>query len=797
MTDPPVKLSGTVTDERGNPIPGARITVMDGNVQPTVTDNLGRFTFNRLAQGPQVLVVYSLGFGPVTDTVICSPAEETIVSYRLNPAIEALNEVEIKAAQPEMLERLRTIRGTMLFAAKKNDVVRPDALVMNTGSNNARQLYAKVSGLNIWESDYGGNQLEIGGRGLSPSRTSNFNTRQNGYDISADPLGYPETYYSPPADAIERIDILRGASSLQFGSQFGGLVNFILKDKEGSGWINGETKQTVGSFGLVNSFNSVGLEKGKSKLYTFVNYRKTEGWKGSSASESTTLYGKYTLKAAPNFQLHVEYTHNQYLAQQPGGLTDQQFEADMYQVTRERNWFRVQWNLPALEFTWKIDDKTEVNHKTYALFATRDALGFLEAPNISDPANFSFSEDFQKQRNLIHDAFSNWGSETRILRRTSLGGKDLAFTGGFRFYQGNNQKQQGFASTGSNASFNYLSEDFPGISDFDFSNQNLAGFTEALLHLNTKTAITAGLRVEHIDTRGSGTFRQVVRGPANNIILDSTYQNQLQKERQFAIAGIGLSHRLKPTLELFLNFSQNYRSITFNDVVVRNPAFRIDPNISDERGYNLDLGLKGYVLPGVGVDITAFYLRYANRIGLLLASDPETFNVFRLRTNIGASDTYGVETLVELKPMQWFSKEKTDFNFTVFTNISLLNGRYNSEDPTIDGNKIELVPDFTFRGGVNLRYKDLKASLQYTYVNDHFSDATNAFETPNSISGIIPSYAVWDLGLDYTYRAWNLATGVNNLGNAKYFTRRATGYPGPGIIPANPRNVYVTVGYTF
>ena len=71
-------------------------------------------------------------------------------------------------------------------------------------------------------------KLNIGGRGLDPNRTSNFNTRQNGYDMSADVLGYPESYYSPPAQkALEEIQIVRGAASLQYGTQFGGLVNFI------------------------------------------------------------------------------------------------------------------------------------------------------------------------------------------------------------------------------------------------------------------------------------------------------------------------------------------------------------------------------------------------------------------------------------------------------------------------------------------------------------------------------------------------------------------------------------------
>ena len=38
-----------------------------------------------------------------------------------------------------------------------------------------------------------------------------------------------------------------------------------------------------------------------------------------------------------------------------------------------------------------------------------------------------------------------------------------------------------------------------------------------------------------------------------------------------------------------------------------------------------------------------------------------------------------------------------------------------------------------------------------------------------------------------------IETGINNLTNTYYFTRRATGYPGPGIIPSPPRNTYITL----
>jgi Fe(3+) dicitrate transport protein len=61
-------------------------------------------------------------------------------------------------------------------------------------------------GLTINESSDGGLQLSIGWW-IRLTWTSNFNTRQNGYDISADVLGYPESYYATPTEALEEIKL--------------------------------------------------------------------------------------------------------------------------------------------------------------------------------------------------------------------------------------------------------------------------------------------------------------------------------------------------------------------------------------------------------------------------------------------------------------------------------------------------------------------------------------------------------------------------------------------------------------
>ena len=127
-------------------------------------------------------------------------------------SVESLNEVVLNAKKKEVfaLKRMQDFEKTAIYAGKKTEVVLVQQSMANLAANNARQIFNQVPGLNIYQNDDAGLQLNIGGRGLDPNRTSNFNTRQNGYDISADVLGYPESYYTPPEMVAPEIPSIIG-----------------------------------------------------------------------------------------------------------------------------------------------------------------------------------------------------------------------------------------------------------------------------------------------------------------------------------------------------------------------------------------------------------------------------------------------------------------------------------------------------------------------------------------------------------------------------------------------------------
>jgi Fe(3+) dicitrate transport protein len=84
--------------------------------------------------------------------------------------------------------------------------------------------------------------------------------------------------------------------------------------------------------------------------------------------------------------------------------------------------------------------------------------------------------------------------------------------------------------------------------------------------------------------------------------------------------------------------------------------------------------------------------------------------------------------------------------------------------------------------------------LQYSWTARHYTDATNAEFVSSAVAGIVPSYGVMDLTLCYRMGMWCVEGGVNNVLDARYFSRRADGYPGPGIIPGDARSLFVTIG---
>jgi Fe(3+) dicitrate transport protein len=245
-------------------------------------------------------------------------------------------------------------------------------------------------------------------------------------------------------------------------------------------------------------------------------------------------------------------------------------------------------------------------------------------------------------------------------------------------------------------------------------------------------------------------------------------------------------------MELYANLSQNYRSVTFNDIRITNPSLTVDPNISDEDGYTADFGLRGRFGDMLSYDLGAFFLRYRDRLGVVIR-ELSDIQEERFRGNIGDASIYGFEGFADWNLWGTFSNiEKV--RLSVFANIAVTDSEYTaSGQNNVVGNEVEFIPRINLKTGVRFGYENLLGSLQYTYLSQQFTDATNSardFESQSGIVGEIPAYDILDLSLSYSFNRFRLEAGLNNVLNNSYFVRRASGYPGPGIIPSQPRTFY-------
>ena len=702
-----------------------------------------------------------------------------------------LNEVDVSNKKdPFALKKLKDIEGTSIYAGKKTEVVVVENTNASLALNNARQLYKRVSGLNIYQNDDAGLQLNIGGRGLDPNRTSNFSTRQNGYDISADVLGYPESYYTPPAESLEKIEIIRGAASLQYGSQFGGLINFVTKKPSKKKGIRIKQRSTLGSNAMLSNFTSIDSKKNKFSFYTFFNFKRGKGFRPNTKFESSNIFFNGIYDFYENFDCSFEFTGLNYVAQQPGGLNDRMFNENPLQSNRARNWFSVNWLLYNLKLNHRINNYNTQTLNIFALDADRSALGYR--------SNRVDQLDPMIERDLIQGYFNNWGAEYKFLNKRDILGIKTGNLIGIKLYQSNNVNIQGPGSDGTDANFDFYYDDFPAYqnqSQYIYPNLNLAFFGENILYINEKTSITPGFRFEFIDTKSNGSFSKMLFDGANNLISDTTIISQDTNTRNFIIFGVGVSHRKTNEIELYANFSQNYRSVTFADISIVNPAFTINPDITDEKGFTGNLGIKGILSGKLSYDINYFYLSYQDRIGFIQKIQQDG-NVKSERGNVGNARIFGFESLLEYILLK---ESERGTKITTFLNSAFLNSEYiSAEQNGIVGNEVEFIPKVNIKTGVTYSYNDFSGSFQYTFLSQQYSDATNSTESNLSgVIGLIPSYQILDFSLSYKKKKYSLEFGINNILDASYFTRRATGYPGPGIIPSPRRNFYVTFEFNF
>ncbi len=692
-----------------------------------------------------------------------------------------LETIQIKAIRKlNDIQRLDQVVGTYIFSGKKNEVIDLKQKNIALAEKYGRQIFSKVPGVFVYDMDGTGNQISISTRGLDPHRGWEFNIRKDGIITNSDIYGYPASHYNIPMEAVDRIELVRGTGSLQYGAQFGGMLNYISKLPDTTKQFTFESINSIGSYGLVSIYNNVSGTFGKFRFSAWMNKKSISGYRKNSDSRNNSEAITLFYNPSEKLTLKLELTHSRYLTRIPGPLTDSMFLLNPQMSTRTRNYYSPDIHIPSFTAHWNLSDATKFQFISSAVIGSRSSVLYDRPATISDSIVSSTLQYNNRQVDI--DRFNSYTNEIRILHSFKLFGQISNLSAGIQIMYNNlHRRQQGKGSVGSDFDLELVTPEWGR--NLRYKTNNIAVFAENRWMLSRNFSFTTGARMEFGETNMTGT---------------TTYYNEKDLPsrilRRFPLFGAGAQYDVAQEMNIYTGFSQAYRPVIFKDIIPQSIYEIADRNLKDANGFNAEIGFRGK-WKRFKWDVTAFHLDYKNRIGTLAITD-SLGNPFIFRTNTGSSKTSGVElflqTDLEIGELVYFS---------FFTATSIMNARYHHtkvrsgiENISIDGNKVESVPNLITRNGMNVQIDKLTVSALYSYTSESFADALNtAFPNESGSVGRVPSFQLLDLNLSIRFSDQiKLQLNVNNVLDEKYFTKRPQFYPGPGIWPSDGRTFSAT-----
>jgi len=705
-----------------------------------------------------------LNFGFWNTMVIAqdtSPEEKTPVASKAQTVGTAsiLEEVTVKAPKVDATAPfLPDVQGTKINAGKKTSVIELEELP-EISNNNFRQALVKTTGLLLSEESTP--LFSVGYRGLAPHRAQFMQVMKDGVPIHADMFGYPEAYYVPPLQTVEKIEFIRGGAGLMYGPQPGGALNFVTYKPALDTKLRVQSENVFGSNNYFSTYESLTGTLGPVGYLGYFHERQGDGFRyGNSDFEVISGGVKTVINQTGDSRLTMNYDEYHEEHGEPGGLTRAQFDGDPDVNTLKYDRFRLERYYGSIKYEKEFSEKTQFDFLVYGGHYRRYSKrqrggGFGTVPSGAAANSNSIEEQ----------DFYNLGFEPRLRHNYELFGNEHTLTLGTHTFMSHSPREDQRGATASSDS-GALRKNV--IRDSWY----LSVFLENLFRFG-KLSVTPGVRLEHLWQRID-----------ERLNVDKTTVPLVDK-REFdfePLFGLGIAYEIAKGIEAYTNISQSYRPKVFSEVVPTGTNQVVNGDLKDGRGIQYDFGLRGKPLPFLTWDVDYFLMFFSNQIG----------SAGNTVTNAGKSRHQGMEFFTEVDLVGAYDYfKKTHYVDTIgslspFVALTVLNAEFTAGP--FEGRQPQYAPKSNLRVGTTYRWRDrVKVSLLSTFMGDHFADDANTANYK------VPSYKVWDLTADVNllknvYGTFDLGIfgGINNLFDEKYFARVRS----DGIDPANRRNIY-------
>lgn len=775
-------VSGHVTDDAGAAVRGAIVTVRRsaaGFEKTATTDAAGAFAFDGLVAGHYDISTAAEGFSVATRDVDLAPGEASVVEFALRPG-SFTEEVAVVAT---------TIVGTPEEAARiPGSFDRIDRETLETARVfDFSEALRKVSGVTVRDEEGFGLRPNIGIRGLNPTRSTKVLLLEDGIPFTYAPYGDNASYYHPPVERYEAIEVLKGAGQIAYGpTTVGGVINYITPNPPdrpsgeisltggNKNYVNGEVSfgDTIGNTGYLLSFMRKQGEGARENMRFGLNDFNAKAVVTISPRQTLTLKGSWYGEDS-----NVPYS----------GLRTDEYEENPRQNPFRNDFFYGDRVGLAARHALLIDEDVLLTTSVYGSFFRRH--WWRQSSNSNERPNDALDPNCGGLANLNTDCGNQgrlrqyyfWGVEPRLTFGHPLFGARNEAEVGVRIHYENQDRIQKNGPLPT-------SRDGVIVEDNVRRNRAFSAFVQNRF-LFGRFTLTPGVRVERIryeranllapnpETKGLG-------------VTGTTDVTQV-------IPGVGASFNVGENTTVFGGVHRGFSPPRTEDIINNTTGGSVD--LEPELSWNYEVGVRSLVRPGLRVDATVFRMDYENQVvpasiaggvGAAFTNGGETLHqglelTSRVDTGTLAGSSHNVYARVAYT---WVPVAR--FEGRRFSNIS------GFADASVSGNRLPYAPEHLLN--FNLGYSHpfgIDALVEAVRVSDQFADDLNSIEpSADGQRGLIPAYTIWNLTVNYKPETLptTFFVSVKNLADDTFIVDRSR-----GAIPNVPRLVQAGLKFRF
>ena len=758
-------LSGRVTGPDGTPVAGASVTLRP-QALPTRAeraDGTGRFSIEAPSPGRYTLSVSAPGFDVWTLSVEVSEKGLTALEVALSPGTftERVTVMGTRlAATPEALGR---IPGSVGFVDKET-LERSHVVGFS-------EALRKVSGVHVRDEEGFHLRPNIGIRGLNPTRSTKTLLLEDGIPLTYAPYGDNASYYHPPVERFEAIEVLKGSGQIAYGPvTVGGTVNYLTPAPPTA--PSATITLAGGNREYFNGYVSAGTTIGKTGILLGYGRKEGDGSRDNLHSELDDVYLKISTELTERQALTLRgnwYGEDSQVTY--SGLRQSEFEEHPRQNPFRNDSFEGNRYGFSATHASQLSSGVALTTNLYAARFARD--WWRQSSNSAQRPNDSADPACLGMQNLN----TTCGNEGRLRRYVTFGLEPrLRF--GWKLLSAGNDAEFGLRAHFEDQERRQRNGESPDarsghlVEDNERRNDAYSAYFSNRLLL-ARFTITAGARLEH------------VRYARRNRLAGVSGSTELTQ----VVPGAGVTWAAGADTTLFAGVHRGFAPPRTEDVISNATGGVVE--LDAELSWNSEVGVRSLPAPGLSVEAALFQMDYENQI--IAAS---------LAGGSGAVLTNGGETLHRGAEGSLRFDSSSAFRSThnLFTRVALTylpvaefrGARFASDGTPVSGNRLPYAPEMLLTASLGYEHPSgWLAALEAVTVSDQLADDKNTVApSADGQRGLIPSHTVWNLAAEYRAEALRTTffAAVKNLFDEAYIVDRSR-----GILPGSPRLVQAGV----